>query len=118
MPTAARASETSRSRSVRRLAGPVAALFLGALPALAQAPAQPAAKPEAPIVLELKGGEKADEVDRMVQALRRDGRAVVVRFAETGGQAAPGPAAVPAPAIDGDAANMAVTPAGDPSAGS
>ncbi|WP_342360759.1 mechanosensitive ion channel family protein [Terrarubrum flagellatum] len=66
------------------------------VPARAQSPDP---KTDGAIVLELKGGEKSEDVSRMVDTLRRDGRSVTVRFADrAAASSAPTETAKPAPA--------------------
>ncbi|MET0605575.1 MAG: mechanosensitive ion channel domain-containing protein, partial [Beijerinckiaceae bacterium] len=85
------------------LAALAAAAMAAGLPARSQTPV----RSEAPIVLELKGGEKSDDINRMLETLRRDGKTVVVRFADS-------PAAAPTPAsVAPPSAALAAAPPGD-----
>ena len=85
------------------LAALAAAAMAAGVPARSQTPV----RSEAPIVLELKGGEKSDDINRTLETLRRDGKTVVVRFANS-------PAAAPTPAsVAPPSAALAAAPPGD-----
>lgn len=109
--TVSEKSPRAGARALRRLITGLFGALAIAAPIIAAAQAQTAPKAEGALVIELKGGEKSEDVARMVDALRRDGKPVTLRFADPAAQPAPAqPLSVTPPAAQPSAAAPSSSP--------